>query len=267
MNLSLHPSKYHYLIRHGYLSPTGRCRPFGAGADGMVPSEGVGVVVLKPLARALADGDPIRAVIKGGAMNHGGKVGGFTVPSPIAQAELVRRALADARVPASSIGYLEAHGTGTALGDPIEIEGLADAFRGVTGLVPIGSSKSNFGHAEAAAGVLGLTKAILQLEHRTLVPSIHADPPNPAIDLRGLPLRVLREVSRFEGGPRRAGVSSFGAGGVNVHLVIEEAPPVRPAALEGPEAFPLSAATDGQLRELAGRLLEHARTRRDGRER
>src|SRR5262249_31003823 len=161
-----------------------RCRSFGADGDGFVPGEGVGAVLLKPFARAVADGDRIHAIIRGTAINHDGKTNGYTVPSPVAQGSLVVAALRDAGVPAQSIGYVEAHGTGTALGDPIELDGLDRAFADA-GLAPgscaIGSIKSSIGHLEAAAGIAGLTKVVLQLRHGILVPSLHAERLNPNV--------------------------------------------------------------------------------------
>jgi len=264
VNLMLHPSKYEKLCHMQMLSSDGRCRSFGQGGDGYVPGEGVGCVLIKPLARALADGDCIRAVIRGTAVNHGGKTSGMTVPSPAAQAELTERALAAARVPAASISYVEAHGTGTALGDPIEIQGLARAF--AHGGAPparcaIGSVKSNIGHLEAAAGIAAVTKVVLQLWHGRLAPSLHAEQTNDKIDFSSTPFVVQRTLEPWqrpvvlgaegpEEQPRRACVSSFGAGGVNVQVVLEEyraprsderARALEAAAARGPVVVRLSA--------------------------
>lgn len=192
MNAIVHPYKYLHLSQVGFVSSDGRCRAFGEGGDGYVPGEGVGVVVLKPLARALEDGDRVLGVIKGSAVNHGGRAGGFFVPNPAAQAEVVRRALARADVDPASIGYVEAHGTGTSLGDPIEISALDQVFGGTT--TRIGSVKSSIGHLESAAGIAGLTKILLQLRHRTLAPSLHADPVNPAVDWDTVGLDVQRRA-------------------------------------------------------------------------
>ena len=238
VNLYLHPSKYVWLCQMRMLSRTGRCHAFGAGADGFVPGEGVGAIVLKPLADAEADGDRVLAVVAGSAVNHGGRTSGFTVPNPNAQAQLVRAAHRAAGVGASTIGYVEAHGTGTALGDPIEIAGLTMAFyserageAGARRRCAIGSVKSNIGHLEAAAGMAGLTKVLLQLRHGRLVPSLHAEPANPRIDFGETPFAVQRDIADWErlrdpatGAelPRRAGISAFGAGGANAHVVIEE---------------------------------------------
>jgi polyketide synthase PksN len=236
VNLCLHPSGHVRLSASRMLSPSGRCRAFAADADGYVPGEGVGAILLKPLRQAVADGDTIHAVILATSLNHGGKTNGYTVPSPIAHQELVREAIARAGVDPRTISYLEAHGTGTELGDPIEIAGLTAAFgqeTSDTGFCAIGSVKSNIGHLEAAAGIAGLTKVVLQMRHAQLVPTLHASELNPKIDFARTPFLVQRELAewrrpviamggRLEEQPRRAGVSSFGAGGVNAHVILEE---------------------------------------------
>ncbi|SPE63560.1 Polyketide synthase PksJ [Streptomyces netropsis] len=258
VNLIVHPYKYLHLSQVGFVSSDGRCRAFGAGGDGYVPGEGVGVVVLKPLARALEDGDRVLGVIKGSAVNHGGRAGGFFVPNPTAQADVVRRALHKADVDPASIGYIETHGTGTALGDPIEIAALSQVY----GDTPcrLGSVKSGVGHLEPAAGIASLTKVLLQLRHRTLVPSLHAEPANTVIDWDATGLTVQREAAPWPAGPgtpRRAGVSAFGAGGANAHVVVEEFPQswASDAAAVGPQVVLLSARTPQALRELAERYL------------
>ncbi|MGL4200715.1 MAG: beta-ketoacyl synthase N-terminal-like domain-containing protein, partial [Enterobacter roggenkampii] len=233
VNLSLHPNKYLLLSQGRFASTTGRCESFGSGGDGYVPGEGVGVVVLKPLAQAEADGDAIYGVLRGTAINHGGKTHGYTVPNLKAQADVIGRAFDEAGVELWRCGYLEAHGTGTQLGDPIEIAALSRVFAGEGLRCATGSVKSNIGHTESAAGIAGLTKVLLQMRHGYLVPSLHAETLNPNIDFESTPFRVQREVTawprirREEGGvereyPRLAGVSSFGAGGSNAHVVVEE---------------------------------------------
>ncbi|GAA4670335.1 hypothetical protein GCM10023347_25150 [Streptomyces chumphonensis] len=265
VNVILHPARRIQYAQLGMLSPTGRCRPFGAGADGMVTSEGVGAVLLRPLRDALADGDHIHGVIKAVTTNSGGRTSGFTVPSPAAQAELIGAALRRAGTDPATIGYVEAHGTGTALGDPIEIRGLTAAFGspGPDGAIPVGSIKGNIGHTEAAAALAGLTKVLLQLRHGTLVPSLHSERLNPAIDFDTGLFQVQREAAAWRSGragaPRRASVSSFGAGGVNVHLVVEEPPSTGTGAPgdagpERPELVVLSAREDATLREVCLRL-------------
>ena len=212
------------------LSPDGHCRAFDARAAGTAIGSGVGVVVLKRLAEALAAGDTIHAVIKGSAMNNDGaaKVG-YTAPSVEAQAAVILAAQAMAEVAPETIGYIEAHGTGTTLGDPIEIAALSQAFQSShsqrRGYCAIGSVKTNVGHLDAAAGVTGLIKAVMALKHRRLPPSLNFDTPNPQIDFAASPFYVNTEAKPWPAGPapRRAGVSSFGMGGTNVHLVLEEA--------------------------------------------
>jgi len=259
VNLYLHPSNFVELSAARMLSPSGHCKAFGAGADGFVPGEGVGCVVLKRLSRALADGDRIHAVIRGSAINHGGHSNGYTVPNPAAQRDLVRAALADGGLRADAVSYVEAHGTGTDLGDPIELEGLTQAFaadRAAPGRCALGSVKTNIGHLEAAAGIAGLTKVVLALKHRALPPSLHAETVNPNLDLDRSPFTLNRRLTPWiSAGPRIAVISSFGAGGANAHLIVAEAPP-RPAApiLAGPQAIVLSARTPEALRRQAERL-------------
>ncbi|MBG0569330.1 SDR family NAD(P)-dependent oxidoreductase, partial [Actinoplanes aureus] len=268
VNLYLHPSRFSTLSQARMLSPTERCRSFGAGADGFVPGEGVGAVLLKPLAAAVRDGDRIHAVIRGSAVNHAGATRGFTVPDPNVQADVIGAALRDGGVDPATVTFVEAHGTGTELGDPLEVAGLTTAFRRGTdahGYCGLGSAKSLIGHLEAAAGIAGLTKVILQMRHRSLAPTLHCDPPNPGFDLAGTPFVLQRSLCPWEpppGTPRRAGVSSFGAGGANAHVVVEEwapAVPDEPNPAPGPEVVVLSARTEERLRAYAGRLADHLR--------
>ncbi|HWH02031.1 MAG TPA: beta-ketoacyl synthase N-terminal-like domain-containing protein, partial [Pilimelia sp.] len=265
VNLSLHPAKY---VAYGLVnmhSTDGRCRSFGDGGDGYVSADGVGAVVLKPLAAAERDGDHVYAVIRGSAVNHGGAAGGFSVPNPVAQAAVLTAALADAGADPATVGVLEAHGTGTALGDPIELRALVTAFGDAAepGSCALGSVKSNIGHAEGAAGISGLTKAVLQLHHRTLAPTLHAEPANPLLELEGSPFRLQRVAAAWpapERGPRRAGVSSFGATGANAHVVLEEyAGAAAGTGAPGPVVVPLSARTLPALRAVAGRLRDRMR--------
>jgi len=228
VNITSHPSKYLVLSQGRFLSSDGLCKSFGEGGDGYVPGEGVGAVLLKHLSQALSDGDEIYGVIKGSSVNHGGKTNGYTVPNPVAQGELIQNALKQASVVPQSLSYIEAHGTGTSLGDPIEIRGLDKAFEGVEKQsCPIGSIKSNLGHLESAAGIAALTKVLLQFKYKQLVPSIHAETLNPHIPFAETPFYVQRELADWQtkaGYPLRAGISSFGAGGSNAHLILEEAP-------------------------------------------
>jgi acyl transferase domain-containing protein/NAD(P)-dependent dehydrogenase (short-subunit alcohol dehydrogenase family)/acyl carrier protein/SAM-dependent methyltransferase len=268
VNICVHPAKYLQLSQGKFISSDGRCRSFGEGGDGYVPGEGVGAVLLKPLAKAIRDKDCIYGVIKGSHINAGGKTNGYTVPNPNAQADLIKEALKKSNISARTISYIEAHGTGTSLGDPIEITGLTKAFREYTGdkqFCSIGSVKSNIGHLESAAGIAGLTKVLLQLKHKTLVPSIHSEKLNPHIDFSASPFYVQRELAAWnrplirEDGrekrvPRRAGLSSFGAGGTNVHLVIEEyeeTGPTSPVKEQEPRLVVLSARNEDRLREYA----------------
>jgi FkbH-like protein len=232
VNVTIHPNKYIMLSQGRFASSDGRCRSFGEGGDGYVPGEGVGAVLLKPLNKAIEDGDRIYAVIKGTSLNHGGKTNGYSVPNPNAQGDLILEALKNARVNPRTISCIEAHGTGTSLGDPIEITGLQKAFSEYTDdkqFCSIGSSKSNIGHLESASGIAAITKVILQMKYKSLVPSIHSEVLNPNINFTNSPFYVQQELTdwkRLEVNgkeyPRRAGVSSFGAGGANAHIVMEE---------------------------------------------
>ncbi len=264
------------LCSQSFLAADGRCRSFGEGGSGFVPGEGVGVVLLKRLSQAITDGDTIHAIVKGASVNHGGKTSGYTVPNPILQAALIRDAFHQAAVPARAISYIEAHGTGTSLGDPIEVTGLSKAFQPDTAdtqFCALGSVKSNIGHLEAAAGIAGITKIILQMKHGLLAPSLHAEQLNTNINFSKTPFYVQRSLAAWNRpvweatgrqykGPRIAGISSFGAGGSNAHVVIEEyLPPVISGAL--PEAMlktiplimVLSARNSNRLKDRATQLL------------
>ncbi|MFP7654374.1 SDR family NAD(P)-dependent oxidoreductase [Chryseobacterium proteolyticum] len=236
VNLSLSLSKYLFLSQNNFLASDGRCRSFGIG-DGYVPGEGIGAVLLKPLEKAIADGDQIYGVIKGTTVNHNGRTNGYTVPSPNLQGELIQSALQKTGIDPRTISYVEAHGTGTSLGDPIEMTGLCKAFDEYTDdkqFCAIGSVKSNIGHLEAAAGIAGLTKILLQFKHQHLVPSIHSATLNPNISFEDTPFYVpqslvpwkrpliINQNGQSEELPLRAMLSSFGAGGSNAHLIIEE---------------------------------------------
>lgn len=228
-NLSLHPNKYLGLCQMGFASSNGQCRSFGEGGDGYVPSEGVGAVLLKPLKEAINDGDHIYAVIKGSAINHGGRTNGYTVPDPKAHANLIVEAITRAAINPRDISYVEAHGTGTLLGDPIEIKGLSDAFAYFTkdkNFCAIGSVKSNIGHAEASAGIAGLTKVLLQYKHNKLVPTLHSENPNKEINFEQSPFYLQRELADWKSSEKHkySSISSFGAGGSNAHIILAEAP-------------------------------------------
>ncbi|HYY41198.1 MAG TPA: type I polyketide synthase, partial [Pyrinomonadaceae bacterium] len=247
-------------------SPDGHCRPFDAKAQGTVKGSGVGVVVLKRQADALADGDHIAAVIKGSALNNDGSLKvGYTAPSIEGQAQVIADALSLAEVEADSIGYIEAHGTATAIGDPIEIAALTKAFRATTrakNFCAVGSVKSNIGHLDAAAGVAGLIKTVLALQHRQLPPSLHYEQPNPKIDFANSPFYVNAKLNEWttDGAPRRAGVSSFGIGGTNAHVIVEEAPaPADSSAPRRAQLLLLSAKTASALDAATANLAEHLR--------
>lgn len=266
VNVSIHPSKYLFLSQGKFASTDGRCRSFGEGGDGYVPGEGVGAVLLKPLSRAVADGDHIYGVIRGSALNHGGKTNGYTVPNPVSQGKLIAEALGASKILPESVSYIEAHGTGTSLGDPIEIAGLSKVFgSGGNSSTPIaiGSVKSNIGHLESAAGIAGLTKVLLQMKHRQLVPSLHAQKLNANIDFANSPFAVQQSLAPWEAdGLRTAGVSSFGAGGANAHIVIEEwnadeHPMLRNS--NAPQLLLLSARNEERLQAYAQKIRDFLR--------
>jgi phthiocerol/phenolphthiocerol synthesis type-I polyketide synthase E len=236
----------------GIVSPDGACRPFDAAANGTVFSDGAGVVVLRRLRDALADGDPIRAVIRGSALtNDGARKVAYSAPSAEGQARAIAEAMEFAEVAPGSIGFVETHGTGTPVGDPIEIQALREAFgAGGTSRVALGSAKANIGHLDAAAGVVGLIKAAFAVERGVVPPLASFSAPNPALPLAGTPfyLPVRAEPWPRTDGPRRASVSAFGVGGTNAHVVLEEAPArARAAAAVTPRLVPLSAKTRSAL--------------------
>ena len=227
-NLHVHPSEYILRSQLRVMSPTGRCYTFSDHANGYVPGEGVGAVVLKSLKAAKQDKDRILGVIKGVGTNHVGHPSGYTVPSSKAQAEVITSALQDAKMAASEVSLIEAHGTGTKLGDPIEINGLTEAFRNDTKdnqVCAISSVKSNIGHLEGASGVAALIKVLLQLRHKTKVPSLHCNPINKGIHFEATPFYVQEKAEPWvskEGHKLTAGISSFGAGGANAHIIVQE---------------------------------------------
>lgn len=255
----------------GIVPPDGHCRPFDHRGAGTLWSSGGGVIVLKRLADALADGDHVHGVVLGNAINNDGSAKvGFSAPSLDGQAEVVAQALGVAGVDPRSIGYVEAHGTATRLGDPIEVSALTAAYGAGTAernWCGIGSVKSNVGHLSQGAGVAGLIKATLALEHGLIPPTINFEKPNPAIDFDASPFYVNAALSKWErdGTPRRAGVSSFGIGGTNAHVVLEEGPsPARTAAPPRPgHLLPLSARTPAALDRIADRLAAHLRSHPD----
>ncbi|MFG2178025.1 type I polyketide synthase [Streptomyces abikoensis] len=267
-----------YLYQDGnILSRDGVCRPFDATASGTVSSSGVGVVVLKRLSDALAQGDRVVAVIHGSAVNNdGGEKIGFTAPSVTGQRDVIELALAQAGVEPERIGYVEAHGTGTRVGDPVELAALTAAYRPETGRegrdAPclLGAAKANIGHTGAASGVAGLIKTALMLQHREFVPTPHFERPNPELKLDTTPFRISTELRPWVSeGPRLAGVSSFGVGGTNAHLVLGEAPPSAGASVGESVAEPavlcLSASSPEALASLRERLADRLDGQLDGR--
>jgi acyl transferase domain-containing protein/acyl carrier protein len=255
-----------YLYQEGgILSPDGHCRAFDARAQGTVPGSGVGVVVLKRLEDALADGDRIQAIIRGSAINNdgSGKIG-YTAPSIDGQAEVIAEALALAEVEPETISYIETHGTGTALGDPIEVAALNQVFRPGTdnkSHCALGSVKTNIGHLDAASGITGLIKTVLALKHKQIPPSLHFEQLNPKIDFANSPFYVNTKLQQWNtsGYPRRAGVSSFGIGGTNAHVVLEEAPDIVGANRDSPlqKLLVISAKTESALETATDNLVEH----------
>jgi acyl transferase domain-containing protein/acyl carrier protein len=265
------PARTGYLYQSGGLSsPDGHCRAFDAKAEGTLFGSGAGVVVLKRLSDALADRDSICAVIKGSALNNDGNLKvGYTAPSVAGQTSVIRSAHAQAEVDPGSIGYVECHGTATALGDPIELQALTESFTSrvsANNNCALGSVKTNIGHLDAAAGVAGFVKTVLALQNKMLPPSLHFESPNPRIDFNHSPFRVNSRLTQWESenAPRRAGVSSFGIGGTNAHVVLQEPPA---AAEAGPsreyKVIVLSARTKNALEQQTSTLAEHLRVRED----
>jgi acyl transferase domain-containing protein/NADPH:quinone reductase-like Zn-dependent oxidoreductase/acyl carrier protein len=276
VNLILRPETTIACCKASMLSPDGRCKSFDARANGFVRSEGAGVVILKPLSRALADRNHIYALILGTAVNQDGRTDGLTVPSQTSQEANLRAALRSANVPAESVQYVEAHGTGTAVGDPIEATALGTVYgkaRKPNERLLIGSIKSNIGHLEAAAGIAGLIKTALCLKHRQIPANLHFENPNPQIPFDELQMRVAQSLEPWpesSGHPLRAGVNSFGAGGTNAHAILEAAPEAGPARqddtapVDGPAwLLPLSARSAPVLPDLARSYLNTLRNGSD----
>ncbi|QSJ17338.1 acyltransferase domain-containing protein [Nostoc sp. UHCC 0702] len=264
VNLLLSPKATFNFAKAGFMAPDGRCKTFDARANGYVRGEGAGVVILKPLSQAQAEGDRIYAVIKGSAVNQDGRSNGLTAPNPQAQEAVLRSAYRISGVSPGQVQYIEAHGTGTSLGDPIEIKALGKIL--AEGRLPgnyctVGSVKTNIGHLEAAAGIAGLIKVALSLKHQQIPPSLHFQKPNPYIPFDKLPLRVQQTLEPWPQGNSLAlaGVSSFGFGGTNTHMVLAQAPVESPKddVIEHPVHFlTLSAKNEDALGELAQRYRE-----------
>ncbi|MEU4175693.1 amino acid adenylation domain-containing protein [Streptomyces sp. NPDC026589] len=265
VNLILSPEGHLSWSRLRALSPSGRCRSFDAGADGYIRSEGGAVVVLKRLSDAERDGDDILAVLSGSAVNHNGHNGGFTVPNGTAQAGVIEEALAEAELGIEDVSYVEAHGSGTPIGDPQEINALARVFAGRSAPLRVGSVKSNLGHLESAAGMAALCKIVVSLEHGRLPGTLHFRTGNPMVDWASIPIEVVGSETAWEpsGGRRRAGISSFGISGTNAHLIVEEYDRPQPAVApldasppDVPRLLPVSAGSDRALRTALENLAE-----------
>ncbi|BCJ94415.1 hypothetical protein acsn021_19840 [Anaerocolumna cellulosilytica] len=271
INLLITPDSVKAFQTMNALSVDAKCKPFDKSADGFVSSEGVGVLVLKALERAVEDGDRIHAVIKGSALNNDGASNGITAPNPAAQAEVIEKALEKAGVTPETISYMETHGTGTYIGDPIEIEALSKVYEGALkkSSTPIGSVKSNIGHAEAAAGISSVIKVILSMKNRILPPSIHFHVMNPILCLQKTPFFVNEKVRSWDGDILRAGVSSFGFSGTNGHVIIEGADGTNNHSVNVdtkeyiPYCFTLSAANKQVLKKFAQLFIDMLQTNRN----
>ena len=266
-NLLFSPLNTVAACKANMLAPDGHCKTFDASADGYVRSEGCGALILKRLSDALADEDPILAIIRGSAINQDGASSGLTVPNGPAQETVIRKALAESQINPSDISYIEAHGTGTPLGDPIEIGALASVFaesHDKKNPLAIGSIKTNIGHLEAAAGMAGLAKVVLALQHKTIPAHLHFKNPSPHIPWDDIPIRIPTKAEPWEtnGKKRIAGVSAFGFSGTNAHVILEEAPEVerKLADVQRPHhLLTLSAKNDAALHELVQRYLDHSK--------
>ena len=262
VSLILRPETQIAMSKWGMLSPQGRCHSFDAHADGFVRGEGAGVVVLKRLTDAVRDGDRVLAVVRGSAINQDGRSNGLTAPNTIAQCDVISRALRSADVTAGSVNFIEAHGTGTALGDPIEFEALADVYGRGDGPCALGAVKTNIGHLEAAAGIAGFIKAALSVQRGQIPPNLHFSQWNPAIDPSPTRLFVPTELSPWpaDEGPRRAAVSSFGLGGTNAHVVLEQGPDPAPVSdVDSPSrvtTLTVSGKTDQRISSWAAALAD-----------
>lgn len=266
VNMFLHPLKFLAMSRMKMVSPTGRCSAFGEDANGFVPGEGVGAVFIKPLRDALKDHDHIYATIKATGINQDGKTNGFTVPNANAQKRLIEKVIEKSHISSRTISYLEAHGTGTKLGDPIEVNAAARAFEETTTdkkFCAIGSLKANIGHLEGLAGIAGLTKVLLMMKNKQILPSIHSEVLNSNINFDATPFFVPQDLMDWEqpvidgeAYPRRAGVSSFGAGGNNAHVIVEEYPESHSEEENGPFLIVLSAKNEGRLKDYLVKLID-----------
>ena len=268
VNLYLHPAKYQSFCHRRMLAVGDKCRSYGEGDDGFIPGEGVGTLVLKPLRQAERDGDRIYGVIRGSAYDHSGRSNGYATPNPNSQAHVIAQALAQANVPARSISYIEGHGTGTQMGDSLEVAAITQAFArqtSDTGFCALASLKANIGHAESATSIAGIARILMQFRHRQIAPSIHAETINPNIDFARAPCYLQTSLTAWDspaGVPRRAMINAFGAGGVNASAVLEEYLPADGGTATAPASggnalFVLSAMNAERLREYAWRHVDH----------
>ncbi|HEY3861189.1 MAG TPA: SDR family NAD(P)-dependent oxidoreductase [Verrucomicrobiae bacterium] len=264
VNLLLTPELSIGFSQARMMAPDGRCKTFDASADGYVRSEGCAVVILKRLSQAQADGDNILAVVRGTAVNQDGASNGLTAPNALAQTAVIKKALAAARVSASEVSYVETHGTGTALGDPVEVKGLEAAYaegRDPSHPLVIGSVKTQIGHTEAAAGLAGLMKVVLSFQNKFIPPHLHFKKPNPLLALDAIPAIVPKDGMEWPRHPRLAGVSSFGFSGTNAHVILSEAPPrSQPPAAPGRKHYllTLSARREQALQQLARECMGYS---------
>ena len=272
VNLYLHPAKYQSMCRRRMLALDGKCHSYGDGGDGFVPGEGIGTLVLKPLRKAIEHGDRIQAVIRATASDHSGRSNGYSAPNPNSQASLIGNILKKTHIDPETIGYIEGHGTGTQLGDSIEVAALTRAFHTYTqkkNFCPIGCVKSNVGHAESAAGMASLAKVVLQIKHRQLVPSLHSDKVNPNIEFAESPFYLQHQLAEWPSSPlypRRALINSFGAGGVNACAIVEEYQPLdSPLHLQpaGPCVFVISAKNEERLTNYVAQFRSFLESRQD----
>lgn len=266
VNLNLHPNKYKYLEKYNFLSETGKCKSFSEDGDGYTPGEGVGAILIKNLDQAIKDKDNIHGVIKNTSINHGGKANGFYVPNPVAQSKVINKCIRGAGINSNMISYIEAHGTGTSLGDPIEITGLTKAFnlKDKNSFCSIGSVKSNIGHLEAAAGICGLTKVLLQMKHRKLVPSLHAERENQHINFKNTPFYLQKKLENWNSGQSiYSGISSFGAGGANAHVILQNFERELDRSVNNKRLILLSAKTNNQLVQKCREMISFLEKRKN----
>ncbi len=251
VNLITHPRQIEVLCQLHMLSASNQCKPFGSNADSFVDGEGVISIVLMPYQKAIDQNLKIYGVVRGSAINAGGKAHGYSAPNPKAQTELIKKALARAQLESKDIDIIEAHGTGTELGDPIELRALTEAYHNVPNQsIPIGSIKGTIGHLESAAGLASVVKVLLQMQHKQLAPSLHSAIENPHLNLKNTPFYINKSLSAYAKTPVRTAISSFGAGGANAHVIIEscEQPPIQPEQ-KAHYAFALSAHSEGALQK------------------